>query len=139
AKGVTLLFNHTDIADIAIDNLRRWQRWELTDQVIDLFDKLPADSSSVIQRSIVKFALRSPEPRAKAFVEDQRKKDKEWVQDIEELLESEDPSGRSKTDKTDKSSPPSRSESSMLYWGAGILAALALAAVPGRRLLAKGK
>jgi hypothetical protein len=136
AEGLTLLLANSDIADFAIDTLRKWKRWDMTDRVLDLYGKESLDVGTV-HRSIVKFALRAPQPRAKKFVEDQRRADSEWVNEIEELLNLEDPTGAVKQ-KSDKSPAP-RSESSMLYWGAGILVALAVAAVPGRRLLLKGR
>ena len=39
----------------------------------------------------LRFALCSPEPRAKKFVAEQRKLDKVWVEDTEEMLRIEEP------------------------------------------------
>src|SRR5262249_41038038 len=38
-QGVCLVLAHHDMADFAIEDLRRWNRWELTDRVLDLFGK----------------------------------------------------------------------------------------------------
>lgn len=74
-----------DISDFAIDELRKWKRWEYTQPILDLFGKKSHDLS-VVKRAILRFALRSPETSARAFVEAQRKRDAEWVKDTEELL-----------------------------------------------------
>jgi hypothetical protein len=74
-----------DMADFAIDELLKLQRWEMTDRVLDLATK-EAYSAPVVRRAILRFALRSPQMRALAFVQDQRRRDPEWVCDTEEML-----------------------------------------------------
>src|SRR5262249_32653905 len=39
AGGVALALAHPDMADFAIEDLRRWGRWERCDEVLALFDK----------------------------------------------------------------------------------------------------
>lgn len=87
-KGVTAVLQHPDMADFAIEDLRKWQRWEKTDAILDLAPK-KSHASQVIQKSILRFALQSPAPRAAAYVRAERKRDAEWVADTEELLKSE--------------------------------------------------
>lgn len=87
-KGVAVVLKHPDMADFAIEDLRKWQRWEMTDAVLDLAPK-KTHRSQVIQKSILRFALQSPAPRAAAYVRAERKRDAEWVGDTEELLKSE--------------------------------------------------
>jgi len=87
-KGVVALLNHPDMADFAIEDLRKWQRWELTGQVLDLFNQ-KTHSTPIVQKAILRFALQSPEPAAAAFVRAQRQRDAEWVSDTEELLKLE--------------------------------------------------
>lgn len=86
--GVGLVLDHPDMADFGIEDLRRWQRWEMTDRVLDL-QAQKTHSATVVKRAILRFALASPEPRAKEFVKQQRERDKEWVRDTEELLKIE--------------------------------------------------
>ncbi len=88
--GLALVLNHSDMADFAIEDLRKWERWEMTDKVLDLFGKKTHDVP-VVKRAILRFALRCPNPRAVTFVRQQRKRDSEWVQDTEELLKLESP------------------------------------------------
>jgi hypothetical protein len=84
-KGVALLLAHPDMADFAIEDLRRWGRWEQCDRVLALFDK-ESHNVPVIRRAVLRFMLQCPNPRAAAFVREQRQRDREWVSDAEELL-----------------------------------------------------
>ena len=84
-QDVKLLLDQPDMADFAVEDMRKWERWEMTDSVLDLFNK-ETHNVPVVRRAILRFALKSPAPRAKAFVEEQRRRDKEWVCDTEELL-----------------------------------------------------
>lgn len=85
-----LILKQGDMADFAIEDLRKWKRWEYTGEIISLFGQ-PSHDSTVIKRAIVRYALRSPEPRATEFVRQQRQKNAEWVNDLEELLNLDDP------------------------------------------------
>jgi hypothetical protein len=88
--GVLPLLDQSDIADLAIEDLRKWGRWEVADRVLDLFDQKSHDIP-IIKRSIMRFALSCPaqQARAAAFVAKMKKEKPDWVQDIEELLKLE--------------------------------------------------
>src|SRR5262249_41362666 len=81
-EGLTFLLDQPDMADFGVEDLRKWKRWEKTEQVLDMFDK-KTHQIPVIKRSIMRFALQSPQPRATEFVRQQRQRDAEWVRDIE--------------------------------------------------------
>jgi hypothetical protein len=83
--GVAHLLEHDDIADFAIEDLRKWQRWELCDRILDLL-KRPTHDVAVIRRAALRFALQCPSARATAYVREQRRQDAEYVADTEELL-----------------------------------------------------
>jgi hypothetical protein len=96
--AVQLLLDQSDIADLAIEDLRKWGCWDMTDAVLALYDKKSHDVP-IIKRSILRFALSAravnpdgsvnkdkPNPKAAAFVADLRKKDAEAVESAEELL-----------------------------------------------------
>jgi hypothetical protein len=96
--AVCLLLDQSDIADLAIEDLRKWGSWGVTDQVLALYDKKSHDVP-IIKRSILRFALSArdlnpdgsvnadkPNPKASAFVAALRKKDAEMVESAEELL-----------------------------------------------------
>ncbi len=131
AGGVAHILEHQDMADFAIEDLRRWKRWEMADRVLDLFGRESHDIGPV-KRAILRFALRAQEkvPRAKRFVAEQIRRDKEYVAETEEILQLEDPAP-----------PPSiKSSSSSSSSGGGFflgLVALGLTTilVPGHTLL----
>ena len=92
--GMAGLMVHPDIADMPIDDLRKWKAWEMTDAVL-AYAKLESHNTLPInRRSILKFALAASwaDPKnaaAMAFVEQARKDDPERVKLIEELLKDE--------------------------------------------------
>jgi hypothetical protein len=90
ADSVALLLDQPDMADFAVEDLGKWARWDMTGRILGLFDK-ESHSAPVIKRAILRFALRCPDPRAVAFVRQQRARDPEWVNDTEELLRLEAP------------------------------------------------
>jgi hypothetical protein len=85
-----LLLRQPDMADFAIEDLRKWKAWEVTDQVLALAGKKSHDVP-VLRRAILRFALSCPpsQQRAALFVKQERQKDKEYVADVEELLKLE--------------------------------------------------
>lgn len=88
--ALSRLVEQRDIADLAIDDLRKWGEWSLTGKVLPYFT---ADSHdvSIVKRAIIKYALRCPDPAAQAFIAEQRKLQPQRVREIEELLELEVP------------------------------------------------
>lgn len=86
--GMALVLDQPDMADFGIEDLRRWQRWEMTDQVIGLFGQ-KTHNIPVVKRAVLRFALASPDPKARDFVQRQRERDLDWVRDTEELLKLE--------------------------------------------------
>lgn len=89
-KGVAGVINVTDMADFAIEDLRKWQRWEYCPQVLDLFGQKKYNAP-IIRKSILRYALQCPLPRAVAFVNEQKKRDRDWVEETRELLDLEMP------------------------------------------------
>ena len=88
--ALVLLLDHSDMADFAIEDLRKWKRWEMTDRILELFGKKSHDVN-VVKRAILRYALQCPLPSARAFVDAQRRRDSNWVKDTEELLKLESP------------------------------------------------
>jgi hypothetical protein len=87
AAATALLLEQGDIADLAIEDLRKWKQWDYMDQILGLFNRA-THSTPIVQRAIIRFALscENQNAKAKAFVEAQRKLDPERLKDIEELL-----------------------------------------------------
>jgi hypothetical protein len=88
------LLDQPDIVDLAVEDLRKWEQWEKAAKLIGLFDK-PSHDVSIIQRSIIKFALAAPATNKEcaAFLARLRADEKqaERVRDLEQLLELEKP------------------------------------------------
>jgi hypothetical protein len=82
------LLEQSDIADLAIEDLRKWQQWQVADRILALSRKSSHDVP-IVRRAILRYALCCPGKEAAAYVEEQRKKDARLVQDAEELLKLE--------------------------------------------------
>jgi hypothetical protein len=89
--AVALLLDQSDIADLGIEDLRKWGRWEMADRIIDLYGAKSHDVP-IIRRSILRYALSckgpggAPHPKADKLVRELRMKDPQMVNDVEELL-----------------------------------------------------
>ena len=57
--AVQPLLEQPDIVDLAVEDLRKWGRWELASKIVGLFDK-PTHDIPIVQRSIIKYALAAP-------------------------------------------------------------------------------
>jgi len=88
--AMTLLLDQSDIADLAIEDLRKWSCWDLADRILALYGKKSHDIP-IIRRSVLRYALQCPDKKAQEFVTDMRQKDKQLVEDAEELLKLEAP------------------------------------------------
>lgn len=90
AEGVAQLLNQNDIADLAIDDLRKWGCSDMTGRVLALRTSDEYRTIPVVRRSVLRFALSFPAVAAdQAFVTEQRKADPQGVADVEELLKLE--------------------------------------------------
>jgi hypothetical protein len=97
------LLDQGDIADLPIDDLRRWGRWELTGRILGYYGT-KSHSIPIVKRAIIRFALCAPADNAvaAAFLKQRRAEEPERVRDIEQLLELEKapPKPESKTTAT---------------------------------------
>jgi hypothetical protein len=84
--GVTPLLDQVDLVPQAIEFLARGKGWQYTVRVLALHGR-PSRDSELLHRAIVRFALRSPEPAAKRFVEEERRRDPEGVRKLKLLLD----------------------------------------------------
>lgn len=80
-----VLLPHADLADQAIEDLRRWGWWDLTADVLAQFGK-PTHAAPFVRRCIVRYALTCPKPEAKAFVDTVRTSDPKLVKTVEDEL-----------------------------------------------------
>ncbi len=51
-NAVSVLLDQADICDLAIERLRRWQRWELTGKMVWLYEQ-ESHSIPIVKRSII--------------------------------------------------------------------------------------
>jgi hypothetical protein len=83
------LLDDPQLADFPIGDLRQGKCWEMTDAIIDLYGKKGYDYP-IIRREILRFALMSPLPRAKALVAQVRQNDPDLIRELEEALRTEE-------------------------------------------------
>jgi hypothetical protein len=74
-----------ELADLAVEELRQWRVWDLTEKVLALYGR-PGLDAPLQRRAIVRYALCCPLPRARDFVESLRKQERELVDEIEEAI-----------------------------------------------------
>jgi len=79
-----------EIADLAIEDLRRWQIWELTPTVLAQYTS-PAHKAPITRRAIVRYALSCPLPDARRFVAqlEQQPDQRDLLRDLREGLDVE--------------------------------------------------
>jgi hypothetical protein len=84
-QGLGLAIANADVADIAIQDLKGWKRWEHSKLILSCYDKA-SHKSAIVQNSILRYAIACPQPEAKALVERVRKQDPELIKYLEEEL-----------------------------------------------------
>lgn len=87
-RGMEIVISQGDLADLAIDDLRRWKVWDLTREILDLYGKKGSDSP-ILRQAIVRYALSCPKADATRFVAERRKQEPDIVKDVEESLQYE--------------------------------------------------
>ena len=85
-RGLGKAVEQGDIADLAIEDLRRGENWDLTTSVLSQFGK-KSHAAPIVQRSIVRYALSCPRDEAKTFADALRKRDADLVKDVQEQLQ----------------------------------------------------
>jgi hypothetical protein len=92
---VALFLDQDDIADLAVESLRKWRCWDMTERVFALSErKMQPPSSRFVHRSVLRYAIQCPDPRCKAFVAGERKKNREAVEREEDYLTAEEAQGK---------------------------------------------
>lgn len=81
----TLLLS-SDVQDLTVDDLRKWQLWDLTDQVLSLWGE---DKAPITKRAIVRYCLICPDAKSKKFIEKMQRQDPKLVKEVELTLQSE--------------------------------------------------
>jgi hypothetical protein len=84
-NAMSLAIGQADMADLAIEDLRKWKRWEHTKQIVACWE-LKNYQTPLIRQSIVRYSLACPQPAARELVERARRQDPELVRDLEQEL-----------------------------------------------------
>jgi hypothetical protein len=80
------LLDQGELADLAIEDLRLWQIWDLTAEILKLHGRKGVDSP-VKQRAIIRYALCcAATAETRSYLAKCRKDDPDSVQDVEEGL-----------------------------------------------------
>jgi hypothetical protein len=93
AGAVSVLIEQKDIADLAIEDLRKWGCWDAADKVLDVYNR-ESHSASIIRRAILRYALNCPptaNPRVAPFLAERRKDSAKLLEEVQELLNLEAP------------------------------------------------
>jgi hypothetical protein len=77
-----------ELADVAIEDLRRWQMWDLTSDIVALYGKKGFDAP-IMKGAIVRYALSCKDDEAKKFVAERRRYEPDLVNQVEESLQFE--------------------------------------------------
>ncbi len=91
--GMRVLVGQSDLADLPMEDLRKWGCWDQTDYVLSFAEKSSHNTIPIVKRAILRFALAAPATHAKAkeYVETVRKQDPERVKFVEQTLRDEQP------------------------------------------------
>lgn len=79
---------YPDLADMVVEDLRRWNWWDLTSDVLATAAAKSHDGP-IMRRAIVRYALSCPDKEAMQYIADQRRIDSEFVAEMEESLRDE--------------------------------------------------
>jgi len=71
SKSFRLILNRPALADIVIPDLARWEDWESTDRLVEIF-KNADDETSWVRESVVRFLMACPEDKAKEKMKELR-------------------------------------------------------------------
>lgn len=81
-----LSMDQSDIADIPIEDLRKWRNWSFAEVILSLFTKKEFDAP-VVRWCIVRYALQCPDAQARQFIAALRKTNPQLVEDAKDSLD----------------------------------------------------
>jgi len=88
--GMAAVVARGDMADMAVEDLRRWQWWDLTKLVLAQYGK-STHAAPLVKNAILRYALSCPAAEATAFVKAVEAADPAAVREVRESLEFERP------------------------------------------------
>jgi hypothetical protein len=88
-KAMRTLLSQGELADLAVEDLRRWEIWDLTTEVLAVYGKKGYDAP-LIKRAIIRYALCcKPTRETKDFLTRRRADEGDVVKEVEEFLKLE--------------------------------------------------
>lgn len=87
-RALAPTLSQADLADMSVEDLRRWKLWNLTSEVVAQYGK-KSHEAPIVRRAIVRYCLSCPQAEAARFVAGLRRGDSELVRDVEETLQFE--------------------------------------------------
>jgi hypothetical protein len=88
--GMAAVVTRGDMADMAVEDLRRWHWWDLTKHVLAQYNR-PTHTAPLVKNAILRYALTCPDGDAAAFVKAVEAADPTAVREVRESLEFERP------------------------------------------------
>lgn len=88
--GMAAVVENGDMADMAVEDLRRWRWWDLTKVVLAQYDK-PSHAAPLVKRAIVRYAVTCPDPVSVNFIKARRQDSPALLAEVEKSLEFEKP------------------------------------------------
>jgi hypothetical protein len=90
-EGMKVLVAQPDLADLPIEDLRKWEQWGLTEFILGFGKKESHQQIPIVRRAVLRFALSAPADNKAAaeYIVSARKADPERVKMIEEMLRDE--------------------------------------------------
>ena len=89
--GMSAVVARGDMADMAIEDLRRWKWWDLTRHIVAQYQQ-PTHTAPLVKNAILRYALTCPDEAAAAFVQTVAASEPALVREVKESLEFERPS-----------------------------------------------
>jgi hypothetical protein len=88
--GMAAVVSRGDMADMAIEDLRRWHWWDLTKSILGEYNK-PTHAAPLVKNAILRYALTSPDADSATFVKAVEAREPAAVREVRESLEFERP------------------------------------------------
>jgi hypothetical protein len=88
--GMAAVVARGDMADMAIEDLRRWKWWDLTKHVVAQYNQ-PTHAAPLVKNAILRYALTCPDETAAAFIKTVTASEPALLREVQESLEFERP------------------------------------------------
>jgi hypothetical protein len=80
-----LMIPHGELADVAIGDLQKFKMWDHTKLILEQYNR-PSHAAPIIRNAILRYALTCPQPEARQFIDQLRRKEPKLIRDLEDDL-----------------------------------------------------